>query len=61
MTFLQNLKTKECIILAHMEIKGHEAAEKVAKEMDIPGVVTNRLPFTDYFPTIRMDRNYYYK
>ena len=41
-----------------MGIKGKTRADKAAKEaIDMPGVTTNILPYTDYYLTIRRERN----
>ena len=41
-----------------MGIRGNEEADKSAKEAtDMPGVISNRLPYTDYYQTIRRARN----
>ena len=41
-----------------MGIKGNEEVDKAAKQaIDIPGMTTTRLPYTDFYLTIRKARN----
>ena len=41
-----------------MAIEGIEAAHNVAKQAtDLSGMTTTRLPYTDYYPTIRKATN----
>ena len=43
---------------AHMGNKEYKKTDKLAKEaIDLPGMTTRRLPYTDYYPTIRRVRN----
>ena len=44
-----------CKVLAHMRIKGNKEAAKEA--LDMPGVITTRLSYTDYYLAIRRSRN----
>ena len=42
-----------------MGIKRNEEADKIAKEaIDMPGMTTKRLYYTDYYLNIRNSRNY---
>ena len=43
---------------AHIEIKGNEEADKAEKQaIDMPGMTTSRLPYTDYYLIIIRARN----
>ena len=44
-----------CKVPAHIGIKGNEETAKQA--IDIPWMTTTRLPYTDYYLTIRKARN----
>ena len=47
-----------CKISAHIEIKENEEADKAGKqEIEMPRM-TKKLPYTNYYLTIRRDRNY---
>ena len=47
-----------CKVPSHIEIKGNEETGKAAKQViDMPGIATIRLPYTDYYLTIRKTRN----
>ena len=47
-----------CKVHARIRIKGNEEADKAAKQaIAMPGLITTRLPHTDYYLTIRRDRN----
>ena len=51
LTELQNQgkQLKLCKAPAHIKGKGNEEADKAAKQaIDIPGMTTTRLPYTDY-------------
>ena len=44
--------------LAHIGVKGNEETNKAAKQaIDIPRMTTIRLPYSDYYLTIRRARN----
>ena len=48
-----------CKGLAHIRIKGNEEANQAAKRaMDMSRMSTTRLPYTDYYLTIRRARNF---
>ena len=40
-----------------MGVKGREADKTVKELIDMPGITTTRLPYTDYYLAIRMARN----
>ena len=45
-----------CKVPAHIGVKRNKKAAKQA--IDIPGIITTRLPHTDYYLTIRRARNF---
>ena len=43
---------------AHIGVKRNEQADKATKQaIEIPGMTTMRLPYSDYYQTIRRARN----
>ena len=47
-----------CKVLAHIQIKGSEEADKsVNKSIDIQGITMTILTYTDYYLTIRRAKN----
>ena len=54
----QDKKIILCKVHAHIGIKGNEEPDKVAKQaIDLPGMTTSKLPYTDYYLTIRRAKN----
>ena len=43
-----------CKVLPHIGIKGNNAAKQA---IDIPGIATTKLPFTDFYLTTRRTKN----
>ena len=47
-----------CKVPAHIKIKGNEEEDNAANQaIDMPGMTLTRLPYTDYYLTIRKARN----
>ena len=54
----QDKKIKLCKVPAHIGIKGIKEANKPAKQvLDMPGITTIRLHYTDHYLIIRMARS----
>ena len=54
----QDKKITLCKVSAHMGIIKNEEADKATKQaIDMPRVTTTRIPYTDYYLTIRRARN----
>ena len=61
LTELQNLNKNIiiCKFPAHVGIKDNKDADKTAKKtIHMTGMATIRLPYTDYYLTIKMPRNF---
>ena len=55
---LQGKKITLCEVLAHIRIQENEEVDKAVEgAIDMPSMTTRRLPYTDYYLTIRRARN----